>query len=123
MSALRTSAGGSAHSICRYNGSAWLPLGQQVVRAGTAALGTSLIGSGACATAVDVVATGALATDVIQWTPNADLSGVTGYAPLTTGALSIYPYPDTDAIHFKVCNPTASGITPGAVTLNWRVVR
>jgi hypothetical protein len=94
-----------------------------VVRAGTATLGTSLIGSGACATVVTVAATGVLTSDVIQWTPNADISGVTGYAPVTTGALSIYPYPTADNINFKTCNPTASGITPGAVTLNWRVVR
>ena len=117
------SAGGSARSICRYSGSAWGPLNGYTVASGTAALGTSLIGSGACATVVTVAATGVLTTDAIEWTPNADISGVTGYAPVTTGALSIYPYPTANNANFKVCNPTASGITPGAVTLNWRVPR
>jgi hypothetical protein len=88
---------------------------------GTAVLGTSSIGSGACATVVTESATGAATTDVVQWNPNADISGVTGYAPVTTGGLIIYPYVTTNNVNFKVCNPTANPITPGAVTLNWRV--
>ncbi len=91
--------------------------------AGTAALGTALIASDACATLVTVAATGALATDIITFTPNADIEIVTGYTSATTGGLSIYPYPTAGNVNFKVCNPTASSITPGAVTLNWRVAR
>lgn len=93
------------------------------IASGTSALGTSSISSGACATVVTTSATGALTTDSITWTPNADISGVTGYAPVSTGALMIYPYPTADNVNFKVCNPTASSITPGAVTLNWRIIR
>jgi hypothetical protein len=26
-------------------------------------------------------------------------------------------------VNFKVCNNTGTSITPGAITLNWRVVR
>jgi hypothetical protein len=35
--------------------------------------------------------------------------------------LTIIPYPGTNTMNFKVCNNTASGITPGAITLNWTV--
>ncbi len=94
-----------------------------VVATGTAALGTTAISSGALATAVSVSATGVLTTDTIEWTPNADISGVTGYAPVTGGGLIIYPYPTADHVNFKVGNPTSSSVTPGAVTLNWVVIR
>lgn len=93
------------------------------VASGTAALGTSAIASGACATAVTATATGAATTDVLTFTPNADITAVTGYAPVTTGGLAIYPYVTTNTANFKLCNPTASSITPGAITLNWRIVR
>ena len=93
------------------------------VATGTAALGTSAIASTACASVVTVTATGVATTDVIAFTPNADVSAVTGYAPATTGGLAIYPYPTASNVNFKVCNPTSSSITPGAITLNWRVVR
>jgi hypothetical protein len=93
------------------------------VASGTAALGTSAIASGACATVVTATATGALSTDSIAFTANTDISGVTGYAPVTTGGLIVYNYPTADTVNFKVCNPTSSSITPGAVTLNWDVIR
>lgn len=93
------------------------------IASGTAVLGTSAIASTACASVVTVAATGVATTDVIQWTPNADISGVTGYAPATAGGLIIYPYPTAGNVNFKICNPTSGSITPGAVTLNWKVVR
>jgi hypothetical protein len=37
--------------------------------------------------------------------------------------LTIIKYPTFGNVNFKVCNNTANGITPGHVTLNWRVVR
>jgi len=95
----------------------------QTIAAGTAVLGTSAITSGACATAVTATATNTATTDTISFTPNADITAVTGYAPVTTGGLAIYPYPTANNVNFKVCNPTSSSITPGAVTLNWRVTR
>lgn len=93
------------------------------IASGTATLGTSAIASGALASVVTVAATGVATTDVIQWNPNGDISAVTGYAPVTDGGLIIYPYPTSDNVNFKVGNPTASSITPGAITLNWRVIR
>lgn len=90
---------------------------------GTAALGTSAISSGACATVVTSTATGTATTDNIQADFNADPTGVTGYAPSATGILTIIKYPTTNTVNFKVCNNTGASITPGAITLNWRVMR
>lgn len=96
-----------------------------IIAQGTVALDTDAIASTACDTSDTAIAeTGVASTDVILWTPNADISAITGYAPATTGGLIIYPYPGTNTVSFKVCNPTSSSITPGsAVTLNYKVIR
>ena len=93
------------------------------IASGTSALGTSAIASGACATVVTTSATGTASTDAIIWNPNASIKGVTGYVPSTSGGLTIAAYPTTNNVNFDVCNWTSASITPGAVTLNWRVVR
>jgi hypothetical protein len=54
---------------------------------------------------------------------NGDPTAVTGYIPATAGMLTIITYPTTNTFNAKVCNNTSSSITPGAITLNWRVVR
>lgn len=91
---------------------------------GTAVLGTSAISSGACATVVTSSGTGIATTDVITVGFNTDPTAITGYGASATGAvLTIYPYPTTNNANFRVCNSTASSITPGALTLNWKVVR
>lgn len=100
----------------------------QLVARGTVALGTSAIGSGACAGAVAGTASAGnvaniLTTDTISTSFNGDPSGILGYQPLTTGMLTIMPYPTAGAANFKVCNTTNASITPAAVTLNWIVVR
>jgi hypothetical protein len=93
------------------------------IASGTSALGTSAISSGACASAVTTTATNVATTDVVTASFNGDPSGVTGYAPATTGMLTILSYPTANNVNFKVCNNTSASITPGAITLNWRVVR
>jgi len=93
------------------------------VGSGTAVLGTSAIASGSCATAVTVASASVQATDVIQASFNGDPTGITGYIPVATGMLVIIPYPTSGNVNFKVCNTTAASITPGAITLNWRVTR
>jgi hypothetical protein len=97
----------------------------QTIGSGTAVLGTSAIASAACATVVTVT-TGAgsvLTTDVLTTSFNSDPTSTTGYAPSASGMLTIIPYPTAGAVNFKVCNNTAASITPGTITLNWRVVR
>jgi hypothetical protein len=93
------------------------------IASGTSALGTGAISSGTCATVVTTGASGVATTDNIQADFNADPTAVTGYTPATTGMLSIIKYPTSNNVNFKVCNSTGSSITPGAITLNWRVVR
>lgn len=93
------------------------------IASGAKALATSAISSAACSSAQTDTATGTLTTDVITASFNGDPTAVTGYVPLTAGMLTIIVYPTADTVNFKVCNNTSSSITPGAITLNWRVVR
>jgi hypothetical protein len=117
-------ADSTAHALLtKYNTTgSELPL-TITIASGTAALGTSAISSAACATAVTVSATGVATTDTITTGFNGDPTAVTGYIPSTSGMLAIIAYPTANNVNFKVCNNTASSITPGAITLNWRVVR
>lgn len=92
-----------------------------LVATGTATLGTSLVSSGACVAAVTVAAPGTTSGDNIMADFNADPTATSGYQP--GQMLTIVKYPTTDNVNFKVCNNTASNITPAAVTLNWKVLR
>jgi hypothetical protein len=89
----------------------------------TKALATGAIASATCTTAQTDTATGALTSDSAEIVFASDPTGVTGYAPTTSGTLSIFPYITADTMNFKVCNNTLASITPGAMSLNWRIVR
>lgn len=95
----------------------------RTIASGAKALATSAISSATCTSAQTDTATGTASTDAIIVSFNGDPTAVTGYVPLTAGMLTIIPYPTTNTVNFKVCNNTGSSITPGAVTINWRVVR
>jgi len=94
----------------------------QTIASGAKALDTDAITSEACDT-MTATATGAVSTDTVSFTPNADITAVTGYAPETTGGLAVYTWITANTLNIKVCNPTSGSITPGAVTLNWRITR
>jgi hypothetical protein len=94
-----------------------------VVASGTSSLGTSAITSGACATTVTATATGAATTDNLSADFNSDPSAVTGYGVNTSGLLTIYKWLTSGQVNLKVCNSTSASITPGAATLQWRVLR
>ena len=100
----------------------------QTIASGALALATSSIaGSGGCQTVTagsvnSAAATGVATTDTITWTASGSIKGLTGYNP-STAQLQITPYPTAGYVNFDVCNPTSGAIVPGAVTLNWRVVR
>lgn len=113
-------AAGTATAVTLPTVSGTLPV---IIAKGTSALGTSAISSGACATVVTTTATGTATTDVVNWSFNGDPVAVTGYAPTTDGMLVIVAYPSSGNVNYKVCNNTANSITPGAITLNWIVVR
>lgn len=93
------------------------------IASGSTALGTGAITSATCATVVTATATNVATTDVVQASFNGDPTGVTGYIPATAGMLTIVAYPGSGNVNFKVCNNTTGSITPGAITLNWRVSR
>ena len=95
----------------------------QTIASGAKALATSAISSGACSSAQTDTATGTATTDAIIATFNGDPTAVTGYIPSTNGMLTIIAYPTSNTVNFKVCNNTNASVTPGAVTINWRVVR
>jgi len=92
------------------------------VGTGTLALPTTSITNGTCTTATTTTgATGVLATDTVEMSSSGSIHAVTGYG---SGGVSVYPpYSGTGSINVDVCNWTASPITPGAVTMNWRVSR
>ena len=93
-----------------------------VVASGASALNTSAISS-ASHNLTTVSATGVLTTDTILATVNGSIIAITGYVPATAGMLSIYAYPTADNVNFDVINNTSGAITPGAVTVNWKVIR
>lgn len=95
----------------------------QTIASGTSALGTGAILSGVCATVVTTAATGTATTDTLGWGFNGDPTSTVGYQPTTAGMLTIIAYPSSGNANFKVCNNTGSSVTPGAITLNWRVTR
>jgi hypothetical protein len=118
-----TCSAGTYASAKSTSGNTTCSSGTTTVASGTSALGTSAIVSAACATVVTTSATGTATTDVVTASFNGDPTAVTGYIPLTTGMLTIISYPTANNVNFKVCNNTSASITPGAITLNWRVVR
>lgn len=93
-----------------------------ITATGATALSTAAIASTACFT-TSATATGTATTDVIVANFNSDPTATTGYAPVLTGGLAIYVFPSVNNVNFRVCNPTASSITPGAITVNWKVIR
>lgn len=95
----------------------------QTIAAGTSTMATAGISSGACATVVTTTATGVATTDSIIANVNGNPTAVTGYAPSANGSLYLWAWPTTNNVNFAVCNDTSSTITPGAITLNWKVVR
>lgn len=116
-------ADSTAHALkCSFNADGPYQM-SRTIASGTSAMGTGAITSGTCATAVTTSATGTATTDTIVATPNADPTGVTGYAVSATGSLYIQSYPTANNVNFKVCNNTSGSLTPSALTLNWKVIR
>lgn len=99
------------------------PVGRTIA-SGTTAMPTAAVGANSCsATATTATATGAATTDVATITYASDPTGVTGYGAGTNGGITIRAWLTTNTINFKLCNETGSSITPGAVSVNWRVPR
>jgi hypothetical protein len=93
------------------------------IASGALTLNTTAVSSATCGTVQTATATNTATTDVVLASFNGDPTAVTGYVPLTTGMLTIITYPTANTFNIKICNNTSASITPGAITLNWRVVR
>ena len=102
--------------------------GTSTICSGSQALPTAAISSGtkygaSSSTPLTITCTGLATTDNIQLDFDADPSGVTGYGPSASGMLTIVKYPTANTINIYLYNNTSSSITPGAMTVNYRVVR
>jgi len=95
------------------------------IASGTATINPGAVTNNTCTSAIDGgTATGVLTTDRIEYTPNADPTGYTGWGVSATGALlNLYAYPTADHVNFKVCNSTSGPITPSSMVVNWAVLR
>jgi hypothetical protein len=90
----------------------------------TVTVGTSALAANSCYsaggvlnTATSVTMTGLTTTMTLSFTPNADISGVTGWG--ATGGLVIRAWPTANTANIKICNQTSGSITPsGSVTFN-----
>jgi len=79
--------------------------------------GTSTINANSCTADLGpVTVTGLATTSTINFTGSTDTSGSTGWG--STGGLQINPWPAANALHYKICNPTSSNITPSSVIWN-----
>jgi len=97
----------------------------KIIASGAQALGTPTITQGTCsASPITATATGALASDRIIASPAIDPSGVSGYAPSTTGSLYVIAYITTDTANFKICyNGSLASLAAAALSMNWSVER
>ena len=83
------------------------------------ALTTSAVAANTCVTATPITVTGTATTSGITTTFNSNPTGVTGWG--SVGGLVIRTWPTLNTINYAVCNQTASSITPGAISVNFRV--
>ena len=98
--------------------------GAQTIAAGATALPTAAVSANSCsASATTATATGVATTDAMEVAYASDPTGVTGYGGGTNGGITIRPWLTTNTFNVKLCNETASSITPGALSVNWRVAR
>ncbi len=83
----------------------------------TFTVGTTAMSANTCTTASTVTMTGVLTSSAFFISPSTDVSAVTGWG--STGGLVIDAWPTANTLNYKVCNQTASSITPSAsVTFN-----
>lgn len=101
--------------------------GANVIGKNVQALATTVITTGTCATAVTVTATGADPTtpnfDTLTANFASDPSGVTGLAPSASGGLYVDSWLTANTVHLRECNNTGGSITPGAMSIVWKVIR
>jgi hypothetical protein len=81
---------------------------------------TTAVAANSCNTGTAVTITGIATTSALSWpVPNADPTAVTGFTPSAT-TLYFVVWPTANTYNWKICNGTASSITPSAST-TWNV--
>lgn len=103
-----------------------IPTGSQIgslpIAAGTKTswtLSTTAVAANTCTAQTPVTVPGLTASSSLTWNPSADYSAVTGFSP-SGSSLYFVAWPTTNTINWKVCNASASPITPGSGTA-WNV--
>lgn len=100
------------------NGGANYALGYTAGAANTTiTVGTTAIAANTCTAASTVSLAGVTTTSTLNFTSVGDPTAVTGWG--STGGLTIAPWGTANTVNYKICNQTASSITPSAsVTFN-----
>jgi hypothetical protein len=80
--------------------------------------GTTLIAANTCTSSTGTTMTGVATTSSFSVTPTTDTSAVTGWG--STGGLSFTFFPTSNTFNWRVCNTTASPITPGG-SVTWNI--
>lgn len=94
----------------------------QTIASGTTVIPVTALAANTCdTTATTGTATGAATTDAPSIAYASDPTGVTGYG--AGGGISIRYWTTTNTFNLKRCNESGSSVTPGALSVNWRVVR
>jgi hypothetical protein len=112
----------TAEAIAEYDsGGDWELQNPQAAGCGiqnsTFTVGTGTITANTCTSSSTVTMNGVLSTSAFFVSPDADVSGVTGWG--ANGGLVIDAWPTTNTLNYKVCNQTAGSITPSSsVTFN-----
>lgn len=79
--------------------------------------GTTAVSANSCTSDLGpVTVTGLATTSAINFSASIDTGSLTGWG--STGGLQINPWPTSNALHYRICNPTGSSITPSSVTWN-----
>jgi hypothetical protein len=96
----------------------------RLIANGVTAMPTIAVPANSCsAAATTATATGAFTGDSPAVSFASDPTGVTGYGGGTSGGITINSWPTANQMNFKLCNQTSSSITPGALSVNWRITR
>lgn len=90
------------------------------IASGTFALSTTAIAAGTCSPIQTVSSANVNANDGLIVNPVGDPTSIAGYSPSSNGSLYIWSWATAGAVNFRVCNNTATSITPSALTLAWR---
>jgi hypothetical protein len=98
---------------------AW-SIGSGSLLGATTALSTAMIPMNSCTSPQTFTIEGTTTSSAVTWSFATNPIGVAGYG---TGALTVFTFPTLNTANIVVCNITGSGVMPGAMSLNVRVLQ